>query len=121
LWIANGQSLSKGLSNGTLNRDLSALRRAYALARQDTPPKLSYRPHFPMLKEGPARSGFFEPAQFEAVRRHLPEALRPVATFAYITGWRVPSEVLPLTWAHVAFEDAAVRAWRRTMSPGRSP
>jgi hypothetical protein len=29
----------EGLRNGTLNRDLSALRRAYTLARQGTPPR----------------------------------------------------------------------------------
>lgn len=99
----------EGLSNGTLNRCLSALRRAYTLARQDTPPKLSYRPHFPMLKEGPARAGFFERDQFEAVRRHLPAALQPIATFEYLTGWRNESEVYRLTWAHVSFPEGVVR------------
>jgi integrase len=99
----------EGLANGTLNRDLSALRRAYTLARQDTPPKLTYRPHFPMLKEGSPRSGFFEREQFETVREHLPADLRPVVTFAYLTGWRVPSEVLTLTWAQVSFADGAIR------------
>lgn len=98
-----------GLSNATLNRDLAAIRRAHALARQDTPPKLSYRPHFPMLREAPPRAGYFERDAFEAVRRHLPEPLRSMVTFTYVTGWRVPSEVLPLTWAHVSFEDGAVR------------
>ena len=30
-----------------------------------------------------------ERGAFEAVRRRLPEPLRPVVTFAYVTGWRV--------------------------------
>ena len=29
--------------------------------------------------------------------------------FAYITGWRIPSEVLPLQWRHVDFEARVVR------------
>jgi hypothetical protein len=32
------------------------------------------------------------------VRSHLPKHLQPVVTFAYITGWRIRSEILPLTW-----------------------
>jgi integrase len=62
-----------------------------------------------MLKEAGPRQGFFEREQFEAVRRHLPEHLQPVVAFAYITGWRTPSEVLPLTWAQVSFSGGVVR------------
>ncbi len=98
-----------GLSNGTLNRDLSAFRRAYSLAAQGTPPKVLSKPFFPMLKEAPPRRGFFERDQFEAVRRHLPAPLRPIATFEYLTGWRNESEVYRLTWAHVSFAEGAVR------------
>ena len=54
------------------------------------------RPYIPMLAENNVRVGFFERESFEAVRAALPEALRPVATFAYLTGWRIPSEVLTL-------------------------
>ena len=75
-----------------------------AFAREGTPPKLTYRPHFPMLKEAAPRKGFFEADQLEAVCQHLPRDLRPVVRFAYITGWRIPSEVLTLTWAQVSFE-----------------
>lgn len=37
----------------------------------------------------------------EAVLKHLKPALQPVVRFAFITGWRVPSEVLPLEWRQV--------------------
>jgi hypothetical protein len=49
-----------------------------------------------MLREDNVRTGFFEPDQFTAVRSHLPADLQPIAIFAYLTGWRVQSEVLPL-------------------------
>jgi len=39
----------------------------------------------------------------------VPETLRPVVTFAYITGWRVPSEVLPLEWRQVDLDAGTVR------------
>ena len=35
------------------------------------------------------------------MRGALPEELRGVVTFAYLTGWRIRSEVLPLQWSQV--------------------
>lgn len=43
------------------------------------------------------------------MRRRLPEPFRPVVTFAYVTGWRVPSEVLTMTWNRVDFQAGTVR------------
>ena len=40
--------------------------------------RLLYRPHIPMRREDTVRTGFVEPDQFEAVRPHLPAALRAV-------------------------------------------
>jgi integrase len=56
-----------------------------------------------------ARAVFFERDAFEAVRSYLPEPLRGVVTFAYLTGWRVPSEVLTLTWDRVDFAAGVLR------------
>lgn len=50
-----------------------------------------------------------EREQFLAVRTHLPLSLRPVVTFAYLTGWRVPSEVLTLQWRQVDLDAGTVR------------
>ena len=61
-----------------------------------------------MLKENNVRTGFFEREQFEAVRGQLPEARRAMVTFAFITGWRINSEVLPLQWRQVNFETGRV-------------
>ncbi len=97
----------EGAANGTINRELTALRRMFNLALQAE--KMRHRPHIPHLTEDNVRKGFFEEETFQAVLRHLPEEIRPVATFAYITGWRVQSEVLPLTWAQVDFKGGVVR------------
>jgi integrase len=47
--------------------------------------------------------------QYEAVRAHLPAYVQPVVTFAFLTGWRVRSEVLTLQWRQVDFKAGIVR------------
>ncbi len=43
------------------------------------------------------------------MRKQLPAEPQPVITFAYITGWRLASEVPHLEWRHVDFESGEVR------------
>jgi integrase len=62
-----------------------------------------------MLEERNVRKGFFEKHQYTSVRDHLPAHLRPIVTFCYITGWRVPSEVLQLQWRQVDLDAGEVR------------
>gem|GEM_PF-123761 len=100
--------LTEGAKPGTINRELEAMRHAFLLARKATPPKVHMVPHFPMLEENNVRKGFFERYQLEAICRHLPAHLVPVARFGYITGWR-HGEVVTLTLGHVHFEAGEVR------------
>src|SRR6266550_445169 len=55
------------------------------------------------------RTGFFDEADFRAVLGELAPPLRAPLEFAYFTGWRIPSEVLVLTWAQVDFAAGLVR------------
>jgi|SRR5215471_4673943 len=96
---ARTRTAATGASNGEINRELTILKRMYTLAIQGG--RLLHRPHIPLLRERNTRTGFFEWDQFVAVRAHLPAALQPVAEFAYITGWRIDSEILPLEWRQV--------------------
>src|SRR5688572_29833261 len=96
-----------GASNAEINRELTILKRMFTLALQAG--KLFHRPHVPMLEERNTRKGFFELEMLQAVLAHLPESLRPVIEFAYITGWRIPSEVLTLEWRQVDFKAGEVR------------
>jgi integrase len=105
-------AVTKSVSNGEINRELTALKRMFTLAMQAG--KIVHRPHIPMLQENNTRTGFFEREQFEAVRAHLPDPLQPVITFAYVTGWRIASEVLPLQWRHVDLKAGEVRLDART-------
>lgn len=89
----------RDVSNAEINRELDLLRKAFSLAIKDR--KLLAAPHIPKLDEDNVRRGFFEADQVEAVCRHLAPELAAVMRFASITGWRIASEVLPLTWAQV--------------------
>jgi len=99
-------------SNGEINRELAALKRMYNLALRAE--KITKKPYIPKLEEDNARQGFFERWEFEAVLARLPEYLRSLLTFAYYTGWRVQSEILPLTWDRVDLEAGTVRLYRGT-------
>jgi len=71
--------------------------------------RLLTRPYVPMLKERGARAGFFEPEQFARVRAHLKPHYHGIVSFAHITGWRTPSEILPLEWRQVDMQAGEVR------------
>ena len=100
-------------SNATINRELAIIKRAFRLAVQAG--RLVHVPHIPMLAEHNVRQGFFERAPFDDVRAHLPEALRGLVTFAFLVGWRIASEVLPLQWAQVDRTATVIR-----LEPGES-
>jgi integrase len=101
------QRQADGAANATINLELSALKRMFTLACQAG--KLLAAPHIPMLQTDNVRRGFFEREQFESVRRHLPDEVQPVVTFAYLTGWRTNSEVLTLQWHQVDLRAGIVR------------
>ena len=88
-------------ANGTINRELTLIGRAFSLAKQSG--KIGSIPYIPKLKENSIRTGFFEVAQFRSVHKHLPDHLKPHAHFAYLTGWR-QSEISSLELRQVDFE-----------------
>ena len=71
--------------------------------------KLFRRPHIPLLEERNTRTGFFELEMLRSILAQLPASLQPMIEFAYITGWRIPSEVLPLEWRQVDFPAGEIR------------
>jgi integrase len=91
---------SDGVSNGTINRELAALKRMLSIGAKQTPPKVVHAPYVSMLKESNPRSGYFEHEEFMRLREALPEYLKPVLTLAYFTGMR-REEIAGLTWNQV--------------------
>jgi integrase len=107
-----------GAARATVNIELAVLRRIFRLAMQDG----LIRRHAPITIPDPknAREGFFEAAQFEAVRAKLPEWLQGPATLAYFSGWRLASEILTLEWRHVDRGVGAITIYRSKNGKGRT-
>jgi integrase len=101
------ERLKADASNAQINRELAVLKRMFVLAIKGK--RIVATPHIPMLVEDNTRTGFFEREQFDSVRAHLPAEVRGVVTLAYYSGWRIGSEVLPLTWAQVDRTAGVVR------------
>lgn len=94
-----------GAEVGTVNRELTIVKKAFTLGWR------AYRipgPHIELLKETNVRTGFVDRGQMEAICQHLPEYLKPVIRFAFLSGWRV-SEIRQLQWKDVNFEAGEVR------------
>ncbi|HSL05662.1 MAG TPA: site-specific integrase [Nitrospiraceae bacterium] len=95
-----------GIAPATVKLELTHLHKAFRLAERAG---RAVCPPFPQIGVQNVRSGFFERADFEALRSHLPEAFKGPITFACLTGWRVPSEILTLRWTQVDFTAGTVR------------
>jgi integrase len=104
------ERLAAGASNGTVNRELEVLARAFTLGRKQRLLNATgefVREH--RLEEAPAKAGFFEREEYEMVRRELgaganPKRARPdlvlAVTLYHEYGWRV-QEVLGLELHHI--------------------
>ena len=88
------ERLDAGKAPATVLYELRMLRRAFRLAEVPCP-------SFPSIEVNNVRKNFFEPAEFQAVVDRLPVYLQPVMLAAFLMGWRVKSELLPLTWKQV--------------------
>ena len=99
-------------ANATINRELAALKRMFRLGERAG--RIVRRPFIDLLQERNARTGFFERAECDAVLAQLPDDLQPVFAVAYLTGWRVKSEILTRQWAHVDFQ-----SWLAAPGAGR--
>ncbi len=101
-----GLRLEEGAARATINNELAALGRMLTLAARDG--RLPARPAVPKLRVDNARSGFVEPADFDALCAALPARLVPPTRFAYLSGWR-RGEVIGLTWRQVDLATGSIR------------
>ncbi len=102
------ERLDQGAAPGTVNRELSALRRMLRLGADveivDVVPSFRER----MLTEDNVRTGFVNPDEFPLIEAELPDYARPIAAVAYITGWR-KGEILSRRWKNVDFSAGFLR------------
>lgn len=105
--------LKEGASNATVNRELAALKRGLKLAVERE--LLTKVAPIKLLKESAPRKGFFEYAELQELLKHLDPWWHDLTIVAYITGWRVKSELCPMVWSQVDFVNRVLR-----LEPGMS-
>lgn len=99
-------------ANGSINRELTALKRIFNLARRATPPKVYQVPFIPMLKENNVRKEFFDHDEYKALKAAAVGYIKPIITMAYHTGMR-KQEILSLKWPQVNLRTRTI-----TLDPG---
>ena len=106
--------LKEGAAPATLNRELAALKRMYRLGlRHGLVATMRY---ISLLTEHNVRKGFFELDQFREILKNLPTEYHALFEIAYITGWRIKSELLTRQWRHVELN---ANGWLR-LDPGEA-
>lgn len=107
--IAKGTGKPRPYSNAQINRELTVLKRMFTLEVKELG-KLAHMPHIPMLDESKAkRKGFLSLEDLENLVVFLSPPFDDIARVAFLTGWRVDSEIVPLEWRHVDFEANELR------------
>jgi integrase len=106
----------QGAASATINRELAALRRAFRLAQKAG--MVAFRPEISTLHEENQPKGFFEADQYRAVLENLPEYLKPVIQTAYITGWRIKSEILSRQKQHLDLQSGCLKLDREETGSG---
>lgn len=101
-------------SNATVKYEMSIAKRAFHLAQKT----LGQIPKFPVISVANVRKGFFEEDEFTEFVSKFDEDLQPALKFAYLTGWRMKSEIFSLQWPQVDFTAGEVRLEPGTTKSG---
>jgi integrase len=99
------ERLAEGASPSTVRYELSLVRTGLVVAHKAG--RLLNLPPLPSVHVENVRVAFFEPHEFEALKKHLPPAPAAVAEFMFWTGWR-RNETLSREWRHVDFERGVI-------------
>lgn len=105
-YIARRQA--EGMANGTINRELGALKRMFRLGSQQTPPLVVSTPHIPYLQEHNVRQGFFTEEEYKLLRAALPDHVKVPLIIGYWTGMRA-GEIVMLRWEQIDLERGLLR------------
>jgi integrase len=107
LYVDKG--LAANAANGTVNRELAALKRMFNLANEAD--KNFRVPHISMLAEDNVRTGFLESEQYLKLADHFGSVglwMRSLFECGYTFGWRV-SELLNLRVKQLDLEERIIR------------
>ena len=95
-----------GRKPSTINREISILRFAFRLGYEN-----DLVPRMPVIKNLPnlaVRNEFFTRSEIDSLLPCLPEYLRDVVLFGFLTGWR-KGEITGLRWGNVNRAEAVIR------------
>src|SRR5262245_16267716 len=111
---------NEGAAPASINRELSALQRAFSLAAKSSPPKLTFVPYFPSLPERNVRQGFFERGEFDVVMDKLQDQdIKDYCQWFYFTGMR-PKEIRSLTWGDFNRESWTIKLQGKDAKTGKA-
>jgi len=99
-------------TTATVNREAAILLKALRLGVEHG--RLARVPIVHRPEESPARAGFLEPAEFEAIRAYLPLDCQVIATLLYDNAWRL-REVTHLLRRQVDLDRGCIR-----LDPGQA-
>lgn len=113
------QCQKDGLEAATINRDMSALKRAFNLGYRCTPRKVAVVPVFPTrLSESAPRQGFVDQQQFDTLYKHAgPLWMKALITTAYTFGFR-RGELLNMKVKQLDFANRTIELYRGTTKSG---
>ena len=78
-----------GTQNGTINRDLAALKRAFYLGYRSSPRKVYQVPVFPRLRDNAPRKGFVQDTEYKTLCSNCKELwMRGILAVGYSFGFR---------------------------------
>jgi integrase len=96
-------------ANGSINRELSLLQRAFMLGYESQPRKVARPLRFHRLAESKPRQGFIERKQYDALASHCSDLfMRAMLALAYSFGFR-KGELLSLKVSDVDLMDGTLR------------
>ena len=100
------ERLRSGRTPETVNRDMNVLRVAFRLGYQND--LISKMPVIKKLPELTVRNEFFSREEVDSLMPCLPEYLKDVVLFGYLTGWR-KGEITGLKWSNVDRKGKVIR------------
>jgi integrase len=98
--------LAEGYSNGSVNRSMASLRRAFTLAAREG--KIRTLPYFSMLPESKPRKDTLPHEFYPALLKVLPAHVQVPTAIGYATGMRL-GEIKSLTWENINFFERFIR------------
>jgi integrase len=115
------QRKAADMSNASINRELAALHRMFALMVKSKRLSHDHIPDIDFLPEADARQGFLERPEFEQLVAVLPPYLQDPITFLYLSGWR-KGAMQSLEWSDIEpqVEDGVLVGGTVNLRPAKS-